>query len=241
MNHVARNTKGFTLVELMLAMAFVSMLLMAIALTVIQIGNIYSKGLTLKEVNQNGQALSEDIKTAIGSSRPLVVGAEGSDYKTLKAIDGKEAGARLCTGSYTYIWNLGKYLDAPVNTYETDAKAIRLVKIDDRGKNYCNDPSKKVVADEATELLPEGDRNLALQSFTITQIASDTVLQQALYRITLELGTNDRSVLQTESEGGGIDSVDTSCRPPSDAQAQQEYCAVNKFEFTARAGNKGEL
>ncbi len=241
MNHVDKTAKGFTLVELMLAMAFVSFLLMAIALTVIQLGNIYSKGVTLKEVNQSGQALSQDIQIAIGASRPLSVGEGGSDYKTLKAADGKVAGARLCTGTYSYIWNLGAYMEAPVNAYASGTNVIRLVKVDDRGKAYCNDVTKKVVVNDATELLTEGDRSLALQGFTITQIANDSVLQQALYRITLELGTNDRDLLQSNPEGGGIDTVDTSCRPPSDGGARQEYCAVNKFEFTARAGNKGEL
>ena len=43
----------------------VVLLIIAIALTVIQIGNIYNKGLTLKEVNQTGRDLGEDIRHTI--------------------------------------------------------------------------------------------------------------------------------------------------------------------------------
>lgn len=237
----ARN-QGFTLVELMLAMAFVSLLLVAITMTVIQMSNIYAKGVTLKEVNQLGMALSQDMQSSISSSSPISVGEEGTDYKPMPAPNSSNiAGARLCTGSVSYIWNLGQYTDTPVNVYENSDQPIRMVRVDDRGKAYCGDLTKPVVQENAHELLMDGERNVALQSFAITQVAHDPALQQALYRISLEVGTNDTNTLAFDQTGGSIESIDTSCKPPSDEGSFQDYCAVNKFEFTARAGNRGEL
>lgn len=237
-----KHNQGFTLVELMLAMAFVSVLLIAIALTVIQIGQMYNKGITLKEVNQAGSAISQDMRRVIGAATPLSVeGSEATDFKVLKHSDGNVAGGRFCTGSYSYIWNLGAYTDItqPVNRYETSNKTIYFAKVVDKVKAYCNDTSKRIVVDDATELLPDGNRELAIQNLAISQVAYDSALKQALYHISLELGTNDRSLLEG-GESTSIETIDTSCKPPDETVDLQEYCAVNKFEFTARAGNNEE-
>ena len=44
------NRRGFTLIELMLAIAFISMLLLAIAAVGIQVGRIYTRGIVLRDV-----------------------------------------------------------------------------------------------------------------------------------------------------------------------------------------------
>lgn len=51
-------SRGFTIIELMLSMTFLAMLMLVIALTTIQISNIYNKGVTLREVNQAGRSVS---------------------------------------------------------------------------------------------------------------------------------------------------------------------------------------
>ncbi len=241
-NYRAAMQKGFTLIELLLAMSFVSLLLMAITMTVIQIGNIYTKGLTLRAVDQVGQAVSQDIRRSIESARPLDVGttpAGGLNYKPSLAVGGDINdldGGRFCTGSYSYVWNNGKSLANPVNKYDNSSDVIRLVKVPDNGALYCSDPSRPVDHATAVEMLSAGDRELAIQSFMIQSVARNPDLQQALYQISLEVGTNDQEVL---SRSRGIASIDTSCRPPSEEANLKDYCAVNKFEFTARAGNTG--
>lgn len=246
MNHEINTSitkqRGFTLIELLLAMSFVSLLLMAITMTVIQIGNIYTKGLTLRAVDQVGQAVSQDIRRSIEAARPLDVGTTangGLNYRPSVALGGDindPEGGRLCTGSFSYVWNNGKALANPVNKYQASSDTIRLVKIPDNGAIYCSDPSRPVDHATATEMLSAGDRELAVQSFAIRTVARNPDLQQALYQITLEVGTNDQEAL---SRSQGISSVDTSCRPPSEEANLKDYCAVNKFEFTARAGNTG--
>ena len=64
MNRAAKQT-GFTLIELMLAMTFISVLLLAIAMTIIQIGTIYNRGVTLKEVSQAARSISDELNRSI--------------------------------------------------------------------------------------------------------------------------------------------------------------------------------
>ena len=85
MNHVDK-TKGFTLIELMLSMTFISILLVAIAVTIIQISNVYNRGITLKEVNQAGRSLSNELQRSITSGAPFMI-EEGDGSRYVKQED----------------------------------------------------------------------------------------------------------------------------------------------------------
>lgn len=250
------NKSGFTIIELLLAMTFVSFLLMGIALTVMQIAVTYNKGLTLKAVNESGRVVVSDMQRTISASRPLDIGTNGTDginfrpqYRVIADAGSGADGGRLCTGIYSYIWNTGKGLDEKsdgtevvaanmVNRYEDSDELLRLVKVRDAGALYCNDLDRQVTMADSTELLA-GDRKLVIQQFMIKPAVDDTTLQQALYNITLELGTGEQDNLITDAASATTTS-DTSCKAPYQGISRNEYCAVNKFEFTARAGNKGE-
>lgn len=236
MNRAVRSEQGFTIIELLLAMTFVSMLLLAIAATVIQIGTIYNRGLTMKAVDQSGREVSTDLQRTIGQSQPFDTASSFRQQRYPETPINDADGGRLCTGTYSYIWNYGRSLKKPINTYVVGDAEIRLVRVRDAGGQYCADPTKRIEIADATELLSAGDRNVAVQSFAITEVASNPTISQAIYRIVLEIGTNDQSALQRDA---GLTTIDTSCRPPSDDASQQDFCAVNKFEFTAQAGNKG--
>lgn len=234
--------RGFTIVELLLAMSFVSFLLMAITLTVIEMTNIYTKGLTMRAVSQAGQSLTRDIRRSIESARPLDIGTSkegGRNYRPMVVVGGdinNPDGGRLCTGTYSYIWNNGKAFATPVNVFTGSEELIKFVKVVDNGSLYCSDPSRSIERGNASEMLGDGERNLALHHMTIRQVASNPSAGQALYMISLEIGTNDQEALSRQTS---IASVDTACRPPVEGVRLDDYCAVNVFEFTARAGNAG--
>ncbi len=230
-------SRGFTLIELMLAMAFVSMLLLVIAATVIQISNIYNKGLTMKMVDQAGRAISTDIRQTLSKSQPFSV----ETAFRLQRYPGNDQpdGGRLCTGLYSYIWNYGRSLDKPINVYSFGDNQIRFIRVRDSGGQYCADPTKKIQESDATELLSSESDSIAVQTFAIERIANDPTIGQALYRIVMEIGTNNQDALQQTQTNNSIDTMDTSCKPPSDDESLQTYCAVNQFDFTAEAGNKG--
>ncbi len=232
---MSHDNKGFTLIELMLAMTFIAMLLIAIAMTTIQISNIYNKGITLRETNQIGRSVSAELQRSISSSSPFDVTPKVDDSPTTLASKYvvRDGGGRLCIGNYTYAWNYGKALvggsGAPAifNTFE-DGSPVRFVKVADSG-GLCADPTLKIDKTKATEMLTAGDRDLVLHSFTISQTANDPTTGQSIYAISMLIGTNDRQQLTTN---------DASCKPPSEGVGDENYCSVNQFDLIARAGNQ---
>ena len=72
MNQDNNKQQGFTLVELTLAMTFISVLLLSIALTIIQLGALYNQGTTSKEINQASRDMQDNITRNIASSGPFV-------------------------------------------------------------------------------------------------------------------------------------------------------------------------
>lgn len=228
MSHVKKN--GFTLVELMLAMTFIAMLLVAIALTTIQISRIYNKGLTLREVNQAGRVVSDELRRSIASSSPFDVNPASPTSKYIV----RPGGGRLCVGPYTYAWNYGSALvggnGAPtiVNKFQ-GGEPVRFVKVSDPAASLCADPTLAIVKADATEILVAGDRNLAVHAFTITQGDADAGTGQSLYALSLTIGTNDQQQLTSN---------DASCKPPAEGVGNEDYCSVNQFDMIVRAGNK---
>lgn len=236
-----RESKGFTIIELLLAMTFIAVLLLTVALTVIQIGNIYNKGLTLRMVDQSARTITADMRRTIGQSQPF---ATATNFVQMK--DGDDVvGGRLCTGKYTYVWNYGISIksNSQVNVYSPDDnpndEKIGFARINDKNGKYCLQENRGTAISRAnaTELLSVkggGDLTIAIHGLDIERTSVNLSTSQALYRIQMVIGTNDQDAITIL-----VDSVDGACKPPSDALSQQDYCAVNKFDFTVLAGGGG--
>ena len=85
-----RRRQGFTVIELLLAMAFLGFMLVFVVGATTQLLRTYNKGLTIKQINQSGRDISETIKRDLAAS------------KTITFIP---AAQRLCTDQAAYIWN----------------------------------------------------------------------------------------------------------------------------------------
>lgn len=245
MNRVAKKQQGFTIIELMLAMTFIAVLLLAIAMTVIQIGGVYGKGMMLKEVNQISRSLNDDLRRTIQTAGVLV---PATDY-VLTPSAANPSGGRLCLGTYSYIWNYEKTIANPADLYFAKYLApptgaapkdpIRLVKVPDPGKVYCETtapggPAKQkdmLGTDVALskELLKKGDRELGLHQFAVNSSASasDKATGQQLYSITYTIGTNKLTALNT---------TQSACLAPNLPAADPLYCHVEQFSLVIRAG-----
>ncbi len=235
MNHVDKQQRGFTLIELMLAMAFVSTLLLAIAMIIVQIGSIYNKGITYTDVNNAGSSIANELQRSINESTPFnIKSGIGSLYVQ------KPWGGRLCTNRYSYIWNYGIALQSPENPSRnvySDDTDIRFAKALDPRNGYCTASTSKVDKSSAVELLDAGQHNLVVHSFKISSAlsAADTSTGQQLYSIVFSLGTNDQTALDTDPNTGEV-----SCKLPGDINANPLYCTISQFNLTARAGNEAK-
>lgn len=234
MNHDNKRN-GFTLIELMIAMGFVAALLLAIALTVMQIGNMYNRGITLREVNQAGRSISSELQKTISQSASFSLLPVHKKYIIVTDASGT-IGGRLCIGQYSYIWNFGKYLGSAISgVSKYNGNDIRFAKVSDSAGAYCvlgavGYPDVPASA-EVVELLGSGDRDLAIHAFSIQSIESDTQTGQQIYKIKFTIGTNDEA---------SIDSSYLSCKAPNQpgtSDIDASYCAINWFDIIVRAGN----
>lgn len=218
--------EGFTLVELMLSMAFISLLLLAIAMLIIQVSNIYNKGLTMRAVNQVGLTISSDIQRRLAQASPSMVRSAPDNP------DDDPSGGRLCVGSTVYAWNYGAFVsDANAfNKSESGAATpIRFVRFDSQGKKYCelvDDAYLPVPSDNVAKLIGDEQANLAIHKFSykVNQVGSDDT--QSVYEVNMRIGTNQTAAI-----------ADNGCTVP-DSGIDDSYCAVNDFVFTVRVGNK---
>lgn len=220
---------GFTLVELMLSITFIAVLLLAIAMMTIQMSSIYNKGLTLREANQAGQFVSSEVQRSLNQTYSNAVEA-------VNLPDSQ--GGRLCAGGTVYAWN---YPDTFTPTERVDAinkvdgsADVRFVKFAGTIEQYCETQgggSWKALPDTASELLSGGNANIALHSFSLDRVAVPEDNTQTIYTVKIVVGT----------PSVGLVTEDNSLLCKAADSKDDEWCAVNQFEFTARSGNREAL
>lgn len=247
--HIKRTDKGFTLIELLLAMTFISTLLLTIAMTIVQIANIYNHGMILKEVNQTARAVTQELDRAVRASSSFSTNVADRKYVN------NAWGGRMCLGQYSYVWNYGTALstvDPNRNFYSsmnaagnivqgnTGARSeISFVKVLDPAGSYCvpNGSGGYLAVDptNATELLRSGDHSLVIHALSVTSTATakDTLSAQELYKFSFTLGTSDINALTTDSSGK-VTAI-SQCKAPNVAGSDLNYCSIEQFTIVLRA------
>lgn len=84
--------KGFTIVELLLATTFFSVILTLVTAGFVQINRTYTKGTIVRDVQSSGRALFEDVTRTLRDSRVADV-----NFGT--------TGRRLCVNGVRFAWN----------------------------------------------------------------------------------------------------------------------------------------
>lgn len=91
---VKKSRRGFTLLELSLSLAFISVLSIIIALITSDMTTTYQRGLTLKQINTVGSDLIDDIRSAIAGSSAK--GITTICYSTYTGGDSNNTEAKKC-------------------------------------------------------------------------------------------------------------------------------------------------
>lgn len=231
---------GFTVIELMLAMTFISVLLIAIVMAIIQAGKIYNRGLILRSVNQVGRDISDTIRRDfIQTDQRMIERMPSGQIVRTMNDGGQPMSSRFCLGRYSYIWNHPRVLDLNLNNAavvkSSDGKPINLVRVVDEDASMCQTgPSggyPVVLTDDSkvTHLLKSqtdgSEVVLAIHDLSVTQrvVVSDGT--EGLFEINFTVGTSKISEIST---------VDQSCRPPIDMESNMEFCAINQFNMIVR-------
>ena len=236
---IQRNKKGFTIVELMLAMTAVSLLMVSIAVLTIFIKNIMVRGNTYRELNSASRAINDSFSRSFSSiTLKNWKGGQGPGDDGQAYFIKTPRGGAFCTGSFSYLWNDDSALAenstsrVPVRYSGTDEedKSIRMVKVVDNSMYYCYpSPLHRSLIWEGlprdstvTEIIPAGETNLMLYDIDFKLIDRDIDTGQSIVNISYTLGTG-----KGEKQ---ISADNASCRPNS----EENYCAINNFNVTVR-------
>lgn len=223
-----RSIRGFTLVELNLAMVFVAILVVGVAATTISVTKINQRGIMLKTINQTGREVVDQLRRDIAAART-------DQVQFVSPVGGV---GRLCLGSVSYVFNTAEALHSSPGTLIRDttqagSPAITLVRMDDKDGVWCAQSGgvftkNQVVATDApiellqTDLLPVAVHEMDVRSLAQTV---DGNTAQGLIMITLLLGTNEANTIETSG----------ACKPPTDHQADFDNCAVREFRTVVRS------
>ena len=277
--------KGFTIIEITLAMTFLAILMVSIATLIMRVTNIYQKGLAMRAINATGTEIIEDITRTVGAASYLVdihsqdaeLGGNGvmeydNNYKLVEKYyydytvynenhDGKNFNVQyfgvLCTGDYSYIWNTARALDPDFTTKNfitVNGEKVKMVRVYDREQTQCNKDKNgsvanlakrnylpvtiNVPADNVVELINNDEMDLALYEFNITPATQSAITRQSFI---------SANFLLAPRQGGiNINANGDFCRG-EDNEFKDEYegtmfnyCAVNKFSFSARTGGNAD-
>ena len=255
---------GFTILELALAMAFISFLLLAIGFAMLQVSLVYQKGLTIKTVNSTGREIIDEFSRTILASKYNRYDGHYEYTFTEKrdkvAINGEDKEVQIygafCTGTHRYIWNTGYALDLPDEPENENKKAIfierkegnddvqydktiRLIRV--------NDPSREVCILHA-DRVGESEENVfdANKASNLVEILSPSENDLIFYDFVMFEPSFHEGTSQALFSGsfilgtmaGTIDitlSGNFCTDKPEGLATDFTYCSVNKFNFAARA------
>ena len=221
--------KGFTIIELTLAIMFIAILLMLVAFVLVDVGKVYQKGVTTKEMNQLGREVMDSVRRDLSQT-------SSDKVKFREFGSGQNKTYRLCLGSVSYVANSGTLLnnDPGSGIFKNGVVSdkIRLIRTNDSGSEFCADsPIGNVTDSTASELLSNGSTNLAVQNMKVTKLATDS--QQGLFRVSVTLGTNEKDTLDAEKRCRTLNAEDGQ-------KSNYDYCSVAEFTTIVRTGGSRE-
>ncbi|MBR3256638.1 prepilin-type N-terminal cleavage/methylation domain-containing protein [Candidatus Saccharibacteria bacterium] len=175
------NKHGFTLIELSLSIAFLSILSIAIVLIIVNVISAYHRGLTLNDINSTGMDLVDDFRGTIQNSsyesinsicstmypdnqnaKNACVEDNASKSTSITRYAGVQIGndmadntpvfGAFCTGRYSYIWNSGYFFSGD-NTHAIDVNPAFLSIKNNQGDETVNENFKLLkVRDRSREV-----------------------------------------------------------------------------------------
>jgi type II secretory pathway pseudopilin PulG len=210
-------SKGFTLVELLFAMAFIGFVLIFVITTIIQVMRTYNKGLAVKEINQTARAVTEDMTRILRTVSSLSV-------NTAPLTDPGGSKGRVCFGGISYVWN---FTDQSTNKFTTGAR-VKFARVIDPGSALCV---------QTSGAYPDVDPNYATELITnrvwVHQLTLTPSVNNEFFDIFVQLSTSD-DITQpgiTYDPTNPDPTKRVVCKGGSDGQ----FCAVANFSTTVNA------
>lgn len=253
-----KHTKsGFTIVEISIATAFISILMIVISVIIISVVGIYQKGNIIKTLNSVGRNLVDDIDQSIEAASPARVISDTAStpdqdkwskgFYRSSNTDGTGTGV-FCSGQYSYIWADQDHSIAFIYTGGSWPNEIRLLKVKDPNRKICFgydgsnqvSVSKSYPASDIEELLASNDADLYIHSFYVHPVdgSSDGAYVNQFKGNPGEVFFSGYFELGTKRGEKGQSDADASLSNCKADDEDYNYCAINKFKFAARTAGK---
>lgn len=200
---------GFTLIELMLALAFVGFLLIFVVTATLEVMGDYNKGLALKSINQTARSVLEDMSSV---ARLTTAGTAN-----LTALNN----GRVCFGGVSYVWNIQ---GGNANKY-TDGTSVTFARVQDSAGALCIASSgvyPNVSLSSATSLLTSNQ-------VWVQAVGVSLSTDQQLVTLSINLSTSGNNQPTIASSNGPI------CA----GGRANNFCATASFTTTVNARNLG--
>lgn len=166
----SKKQHGFTIIELTLAMAFIAFMLLFMVGAILQVTRMYVKGSAIRQINQTGRQVIEDMTDSLRKgSNPVYVAGHN----------------RLCAGGTSYVWNVG---DTVTNRFdgESSSSKLRFISAQDTEGGLCNSPYTTIAKAGSTDLVGP---DITVLRFSVSQQGSTP-----LYTVSLVLSTAGSNV-----------------------------------------------
>ena len=237
---MSKHQRGFTIIELTIAIAFLSILMMAILSLTLAVGKLYVKGDTNKAINQAGRDFSDVVRRDLLSSG--VTRISGPFTQNAGTTSDPLESGRICLDTVTYLWNTAALLNdsssaAQEATIKMNNQSIKFVRIVNPQTSYCTAdsngkyPMSVDSSDAATEQFTSTGRTYALYTMTFKPIATSG--EKGVYEVAYTLGTNEANTTTRDADGN------VSCKTDDMVAAAFNYCAVSRFDMIVRLGGGG--
>lgn len=171
---VSQSLTGFTIVELLIASAVFSVVLILCTTAMLQIGRVYYKGITSSQTQEAARSIMDEITRSIQFSGGTIVGTTGSPDD------------RFCAGGKKYNVKRGFQLANPVTDNADEATKALIVYDAPACGNFNLNPSLPNGTPPPRELLAPNMRIAKLEVVS---------LGNSLYRVTIRVVYGDREVL----------------------------------------------
>lgn len=171
------NQKGFTIIELLIAMSIFTVLLLVLTGAVVQIGRLYYKGLTMSRTQEAARTVMDDLSRAIQYTPGIV--------KTTLTPAGNSQG--VCVGSRRYSFVPGRKLDKDVSGRSLVA---------DQDLSGCTAAQNLSSATAGNELLAD---KMRVSQLRIQSSVEDPTLAPQAYRVTVRIVYGDDDLMCSPS------------------------------------------
>lgn len=228
-----KRQSGFTLIELTLSIAFLGTLLLMSSAIIVQSISIYNKGVALKQINQAGRSLVEDINRVSAGGFQVMLSDNGTaGYLCIKDTN--------IWRSYT--WNsvsqgVGGTTTVDPKRFTYDGQPVSLARSNDtvNGSSNCNLPTGSDLALNTAQVTPMLTSQVRILSVDITSPDSTDATLAGLKKVAFWFGTYD--------ETGAVQGMSPVFDGATHTWMCQggklgDFCAVSKFETVLYTANQ---